>query len=105
MFNPATQPPAPRGARPFPETVRVFLVESERRVLMHCRRMLAREKLPTDERQRLVSLAIGAEQEISRLTGVFPNRAAWATQRGFAGDPKYTIGLAENEIQHALTGI
>ena len=76
MFNRATQPPAPRGARPLPETVRVFLMESERRVLMHCRRMLAREKLPTDERQRLVSRAMGAEQEIERLAGRTPNRAA-----------------------------
>ena len=67
MFTPSTRPPASRGERPLPETVRVFLVESERRVVLHCRRMLARDDLPAHERERLLGLALAAEHEISRL--------------------------------------
>lgn len=76
MFKPATRPPAFRGERPLPETVRAFVVESERHVLSHCQRLLARENLPSDERQRLLRLAIAAEQEIERLAGLTGNRAA-----------------------------
>ena len=67
MFKPAIWPPASRGERPLPESVRVFLVESERRVVLQCRRMLARDDLPAHERQRLLGLALAAEHEISRL--------------------------------------
>ena len=76
MFNPATRPPASHGERPFPETVRAFLLESERRVLLHCHRLLARDNLPADERQRLLRLAMAAEQEIARLAGLTAIRAA-----------------------------
>ena len=61
----STRPPASRGERPLPDTVCVFLMESERRVLLHCQKMLSRDNLPADERQRLLGLAIAAEQEIS----------------------------------------
>jgi len=70
MFKPGTWPPASWGERPLPQTVRGFLVESERRVLLHCQRLLAQQKLAGDERQRLLDLAIAAEQEIQRLAGL-----------------------------------
>jgi len=70
MFKPAIWPPASRGERPLPATVRAFLVESERRVLLHCQTLLAQENLPGDEQQRLLRLALAAEQEIKRLAGL-----------------------------------
>jgi hypothetical protein len=69
MSKPATWPPAVRGERPLPESVRAFLVESERRVLLHCQRLLLQDNLPGDERQRLRRLAAAAEEEMQRLAG------------------------------------
>jgi len=60
-------PPASRGERPLPESVRAFLMESERRILLHCQRLLVQDNLPSDERQRLLRLAAAAEEEIQRL--------------------------------------
>ena len=68
MVKPSPWPFASRGERPLPEPVRAFLVESERRVLSHCDRLLARENLPNEERQRLLHLALAASQEIQRLS-------------------------------------
>lgn len=76
MFQTPTWPPASRGERPLPQTVRAFLMESERRVLLHCQRLLARENLPDDERQRLTRLAVAAEQEMQRLARSNAVRAA-----------------------------
>jgi hypothetical protein len=76
MFQTPTWPPASRGERPLPQTVRAFLMESERRVLLHCQRLLARENLPDDERQRLTRLAVAAEQELQRLARSNAVRAA-----------------------------
>jgi len=76
MFQTPTWPPASRGERPLPQTVRAFLMESERRVLLHCQKLLARENLPDDERQRLTRLAVTAEQEIQRLARSAAVRAA-----------------------------
>lgn len=76
MFQTPTWPPASRGERPLPQTVRAFLMESERRVLLHCQRLLARENLPDDERQRLTQLAVAAEQELQRLARSNAVRAA-----------------------------
>lgn len=70
MFSPATRPPASRGERPPAEAVRAFLMESERRVLLHCQKMLARDNLAADARQRLLGRAIAAEQEMARLGGL-----------------------------------
>jgi hypothetical protein len=56
--------------------VRDFLVESERRVILHCHTLLARDNLPSEERQRLLRLAIAAEQEMARLAGQTAIRAA-----------------------------
>lgn len=67
MPNPAAWPPASQGERPLPETVRAFLIESERRVLLHCQELLAQDNLPGDDRQRLLRLAAAAEEEMQRL--------------------------------------
>ena len=75
MLEPAAWPPAARGERPLPETVRAFLVESERRVLLHCQKLLAQD-LPGDERQRLLRLADAAEREVQRLAGRDESEAA-----------------------------
>jgi len=69
MSKPATWPPASRGERPLSETVRTFLIESERRVLLHCEALLVQDNLPGHERQRLLRLAAAAEEEIQRLAG------------------------------------
>ena len=74
MSEPAW-PPASRGERPLPETVRAFLIESERRVLLHCQKLLAQDNLPDGERQRLQRLA-AAEEEMQRLTGRHEIKAA-----------------------------
>lgn len=76
MFQTPTWPPASRGERPLPQTVRAFLMESERRVFLHCQQLLARENLPDDERQRLMRLAVAAEQEMQRLARSNAVRAA-----------------------------
>ncbi|WKA26086.1 hypothetical protein [Bradyrhizobium roseum] len=76
MFKPSTWPLASRGERPLPQTVRAFLMESERRVLLHCQTLLARGNLPDDERQRLTRLAVAAEQEMLRLARLTAVRAA-----------------------------
>jgi hypothetical protein len=60
-------PPSERRDRPLPDSVRAFLVESERRVLLHCRKLLAQENLSGDERRKLVRLAGEAEEELQRL--------------------------------------
>jgi hypothetical protein len=69
MSKPAAWPPAFRGGRPLPESVRAFLLESERRVLSHCQTLLAQENLPGGERLRLLRLAKAAEEEMQRLAG------------------------------------
>ncbi len=53
MLKPAAWPPAFRGERPLPESVRAFLVESEGRVLLHCEKLLTQGNLPGDERKWL----------------------------------------------------
>lgn len=75
MPGPATWPPASQGARPLPESVRAFLIESERRVLLHCQKLLAQDP-SDDERQRLLRLAQAAEQEVQRLADRHENEAA-----------------------------
>jgi hypothetical protein len=69
MSKPAAWPPASRGERPLPESVRAFLMESERRVLLHCQRLLLQGNLPGDERERLRRLAAAAGEEMQRLAG------------------------------------
>jgi hypothetical protein len=69
MSKPTAWPPASRGERPLPDTIRAFLMESERRVLVHCQRLLVQDNLSGDERQKLLRLAAAAEEEIQRLAG------------------------------------
>ena len=76
MPKPATWPPASRGERPLPETVRAFLLESERRVFSHCQKLLAQDNLPGDDRRRLLRLAASAEEEMQRLAGRHEIKAA-----------------------------
>jgi hypothetical protein len=53
--------------RSFPGSVRAFLIESERRVIMHCRSLLEQDGLSADERSRLMRLASRAEAELQAL--------------------------------------
>jgi hypothetical protein len=69
MSKPAAWPPAYRGERPLPQSVRAFLIESERRVILHCQKLLAQDTLPGDQRQRLLRLAAADEEEIQQLAG------------------------------------
>ena len=61
--------PAPETSAfgPHPPTVRTFLVESERRVIGHCLRLLAAPDLSTEHRLRLTRLVAAAETELQRL--------------------------------------
>ena len=75
MIKPSAGPLAFPGERPLPETVSAFLVESERRVLLHCRKLLAQD-VPSDERQRLLRLAEAADQELQRIVVSHESAAA-----------------------------
>lgn len=50
-----------------PETGRPFLVESQRRVLWHCQKMLAHDNLSDEQRQRLLRLLAATEKEMQQL--------------------------------------
>jgi hypothetical protein len=52
MRKPSAWPPASQGERPLPVTVRAFLIESERRVISQCQKLLTQGNLPDGERQR-----------------------------------------------------
>lgn len=55
---------------PLPErypSVRYFLVESQRRVIEHCWRLLKAQDLAAEHRRRLTRLAEMAEAELQRL--------------------------------------
>ncbi|WP_157113439.1 hypothetical protein [Bradyrhizobium embrapense] len=69
-------PPASQGGRPLPQNVRVFLVDSERRVVLHCQKLLAQDDLPGELRQRLLRLAAAAEDQMQRLAGAHEIKAA-----------------------------
>ncbi|MBR1172702.1 hypothetical protein JQ617_01930 [Bradyrhizobium sp. KB893862 SZCCT0404] len=45
-----------------------FLIESQRRVISHCERLLPASDLTPEDRARLVSLRNNAEAELARLT-------------------------------------
>ncbi|MGY3534360.1 MULTISPECIES: hypothetical protein [Bradyrhizobium] len=76
MSKPASWPPASQGGRPLPQNVRVFLVDSERRVVLHCQKLLAQDDLPGELRQRLLRLAAAAEDQMQRLAGAHEIKAA-----------------------------
>jgi hypothetical protein len=48
-------------------SVRSFLVESQRRVIEHCGRLLKAQDLAAEHRQRLIRLAGLAKAELQRL--------------------------------------
>ena len=50
-----------------PRSVRSFLVESQRRVIEHCMRLLKAQDLAAEYRQRLTRLVELAEAELQRL--------------------------------------
>ncbi len=51
-----------------PETGRSFLIESQRRVLWHCQKMLAQENLSDDQRQRLLRILAVTKEEMHQLS-------------------------------------
>jgi hypothetical protein len=69
MSYPLSHDPTPETSAFAPQlpTVQTFLVESERRVIGHCLRLLAAPDLSTEHRQRLSRLIAAAESELQRL--------------------------------------
>ena len=65
----AVDRPAPAARHPdvSRDSVRAFLIDSERRVLAHCRKLLLAPGLPDDDRHRLERLSDEAEAELRRL--------------------------------------
>jgi hypothetical protein len=45
-----------------------FMIESQRRVILHCEKLLAASDLPAGDRARLLRLRDDAEAELRRLT-------------------------------------
>lgn len=52
--------------------VHAFLVESERRVILHCEKMLAADGLPADQRRRLTRIRNEAIDKLQQLEGKDP---------------------------------
>lgn len=67
MFELAYRPQASDRDHPLADAVRAFLIESERRVVAHCRSLLVRDHLSGEERRRLTRLVGEAEAELQRL--------------------------------------
>ncbi|MBI5323112.1 hypothetical protein [Bradyrhizobium sp.] len=68
MLELANRPTPPEGLdRSLPDAVRAFLVESERRVVLHCHKLLDNRQLPGEDRYRLARLSERAEEELRRL--------------------------------------
>lgn len=49
------------------DQVRRFLIESERRVIVHCQKLLSAPNLTTDQRRRLTRLLGEAEARLDRF--------------------------------------
>ncbi len=56
-----------KSVEPEGKELRRFLIESERRVIWHCQKMLARQGLSFADRRRLTSVLGKAESELQRL--------------------------------------
>jgi len=56
-----------RSTPPPDARVRRFLIESERRVILHCRKLLDDPNLPAEERRRLMPLVSEAEAWLRSL--------------------------------------
>jgi hypothetical protein len=65
--------PSPHSQKTYavspPNPAHAFLLKSERRVILHCEKMLAANGLPDDQRRRLTQIsneAIGQLQQLER---------------------------------------
>lgn len=67
MLELADRPPPTRHRQPDIGAVRAFLIESERRVILHCDKLLKQNDIFSDERRRLLRLAGEAREELQRL--------------------------------------
>jgi hypothetical protein len=67
MLELAHRPQVSVRDRHLPDGVRAFLIESERRTIVHCQSLLDRHGLSGEERQRLMHLARQAEAELQQL--------------------------------------
>ena len=67
MLELAHRPQVSARDRHLPDGVRAFLIERERRIIVHCQSLLDRNGLSDEERQRLMHLAREAEGELQRL--------------------------------------
>jgi len=56
------------SAEPTSQEVRRFLIESERRIVLHCRRLLEARGLALAERHRVSRLLGEAERDLQRLS-------------------------------------
>jgi hypothetical protein len=66
----ATRLPSSSGwvVPPADDQVRRFLIESERRVIVRCRKLLDDQNLPTEERRRLMRLVDEAEARLQSFS-------------------------------------
>lgn len=71
-------PPSPRSQESYSVHVshpaQAFLVESERRVILHCEKMLTAHGLPDDQRRRLTRIRSEAIGRLQQLEGRDPLR-------------------------------
>ena len=63
--------PSPHAQKTYalrtPNPAQAFLVESERRVILHCEKMLAANDLPDDQRRRLTRIRNEAIDQLQHL--------------------------------------
>ena len=62
-------PPETDGFERLEPGVRSFLLASQRRVIEHCRRLLAAQDLAAEHRHRLARLSGSAEADLTHLAG------------------------------------
>ena len=67
MLELVHRPQVSERHRHLPDGVCAFLIESERRVIVHCQNLLKRDGLSGEEHDRLARLAREAEAELQRL--------------------------------------
>ena len=67
MLELVHRPQVVESHRRLPDSVRAFLIASERRIIVHCQSLLERHGLSGEERQRLMRLAREAEEELQLL--------------------------------------
>ena len=72
-----------RHLEPNPDEVRRFLIESQHRVIAHCRKMLEMQVLSFTERRRLNRVLSAAETELEMLD---PRLRVDAASRAMGGE-------------------